>query len=202
MKKILSIWLLSGTLACSAQLRYDTEGPRMMLPTLEREATSDYDLENRDTYPIYRSQHTIAREDDGKGAYRTRDFAIWCTREATYLAERVMCSQSYQMYHPNITGYIQDAATGIKYKQTSELGYPTNIGRYLVHGLPDTYIINIEVYPPLPETCTEINYGSDACDDPRFPDSAKQRVSNKNLKIADLQKNQQLMKYNPPTIVE
>lgn len=199
MKKILSILLLASSLACSAQWSYDAEGPKMLLPTLEREASPDYDLDNRDTYPVYRARHTIAPEEERSTA---RSFAIWCTKDATYLAERVLSTNSYMLYYPNVTGYIQDADTGIKYRQTDELGYPTHIGRYLIHGLPHAFIVNIEVYPPLPQTCTQINYGNDACQDPRFPDSAKERVREKGLKITDLQKNQELMKYNPPTIVE
>ena len=200
MKKILSLLFLTASLGCSAQLRYDAEGPKMVLPTLEREASKDYDLNQQDSYPIYRANHQIVH--DPKSNENRRDFAIWCTKEATYLAERTYCEQAYTEYHANPSGYIQDSATGIKYRQTGELGLPTNIGRYLVHGLYGTFNINIEVYPPLPETCTTINYGSDALDDPRFPDSAKERVRAKDLQISDLQNNQKLMKYNPPTIVE
>lgn len=202
MKKILSILFLAASIGCSAQLRYDAEGPRMMLPTLEREASPNYDVNNRDTYPIYRANHVVLREKSDGGVALERQHAIWCTREATYLAERIYCdSYTPTMYHPNNTAYIQDCATGVKYRQTGELGYPTNLGRYLVRGLYGTYVVNIEVYPPLPETCTSINYGIDALDDPRFPDAAKEWVT-KDLKISDLQKNQRLMKYNPPTIVE
>lgn len=202
MKKILSLLFLAASLGCSAQLHYDTEAPKMMLPTLEREASSDYDVNNQDTYPIYRSHHMVVREKSNGAAYVARQYAIWCTREATYLAERTYCgTPSPKVYHPNITGYIQDCATGIKYRQTGELGYPTTLGRYLVRGLYGTYTVNIEVYPPLPQTCTTINYGIDALDDPRFPDSAREWVT-KDLNISELQKNQPLMKYNPPTIVE
>lgn len=200
MKKILSLLFLAVSLSSSAQLRYDAEGPKMVLPTLEREACKDYDLSQQDTYPIYRANHQIVL--DPKSSENRRDFAIWCTKEATYLAERIYCEQAYTEYHANPSGYIQDSATGIKYRQTGELGFPTHIGRYLVHGICGTYTVNIEVYPPLPETCTAIHYGRDALDDPRFPDSAKERVREKDLQIRDLQSNQRLMKYNPPTIVE
>lgn len=200
MKTILSLILMAAASPMAwAQLRYDAQPPQMQMPVLEREASAQYDLDNQDTYAVYRATHVVAEGTDRTRSYR--EYAIWCTPQATYLAERVYGSKPYQVYHPNITGYIQDCATGIKYRQTDELGYPRHLGRYLVHALPFTYIVNIEVYPPLPATCTSINYGYDDCDDPAYPDSRKGRVREQNLQIETLQRNQPLMQVKLPTIV-
>lgn len=198
MRKILSLLLFAASLTGFAQLHYDEAPPQMKMPELVREVSPDYDPDNRETYAIYRSTHLIVTEKDEQDIITTRH-AIWCTREATYLAERTYFNNNPLVYHPNPTAFIQDCATGIKYHQTGELGYPRDKGKYLVTTLPFTYVINIEVYPPLPATCTHVNYGYENPDEPA---ESRTHMRFENRPIDSLQRNQFLMQEKAPTIIK
>ena len=197
MRKILSILFFAASLTGFAQLRYDEAAPQMKMPQLVRDVSPDYDPNNRETFAIYRSTHLIGTDKDEQIVSGKR--AIWCTREATYLAERIYFSYSPQEYQPNPTGFILDCATGIKYRQTGELGYPRDKGKYLVMALPYTYVINIEVYPPLPATCTHVSYGYENPDEPA---ESRTHMRFENLTIDSLQRNQNLMQEKAPIIIK
>lgn len=197
MRKILSLLLFAVSLMGFAQLRYDEAPPKMKMPELVRDVSPDYDPNNRETFAIYRSTHLIGI-DKGEQDFATRR-AIWCTREATYLAERVYFSFAPQEYRPNPTAFIQDCATGIKYRQTGELGYPRDKGKYLVTALPYTFVINIEVYPPLPATCTHLSYGYENDDEPA---ESRTHMRFENIPIDSLQSKQYLMLEKAPIIIK
>lgn len=180
------------------QLKYDAQPPEIHMPVLERERSANYELGNLNTFAIYGDPHYVnaPQYDYGKHNY----MAIWCTKEATFVVNINLTNGEFAHFQPNLGGYIMDCATGIKYPIVREQDYPTDKGLYMVRVLPYSKIINCEVYPPLPPTCTHITYGQDAVDNPDLP-RIKSQVILENIEISQLQANQAIMKYSKPKIV-
>lgn len=188
MRQILLLLLLAAPLYCHAQLRYDETGPDFCLPTLERAKSQDYDPSNKATVSVWCNQHSVATPK----ARPSKCYAIWCTKDATYLATIFGTDYTTEPLTTSREHYIEDCDTGEKYYIKHYIGYPTGES-FLLRTLGEEHVMIVGVYPPLPPTCTTISTGG-AGPKAIYGKSSKYISPIDHVSITTLQNNQPLMK--------
>lgn len=194
MRRILILLLLAAPLCIQAQLKYDEKGPDFNPPTLERAKSKDYDPLNTETFSIWVNHHSVAAPKQ-----QSERHAIWCTKEATYLAETYHTAWPLHYFHCTPNNYIEDCDTGEKYYMKQSIGYPVG-ETYWVRSLSYEWVMFVHVYPPLPPTCTTISTGGGGYSDDLEPGWGHEEELD-HVSIASLQANQPLMKRKEVVIV-
>lgn len=201
MKNIFATFLLLA-MPClaQAQLKYDEKAPEYHLPRLEREA-HDYNPDDKSTYAVYTDVHTVADPNKAQPKVFSSNngtlYAIWCTRGATYLAQFFYTQNAKNYYISNTNGFLEDCDTGKRYRQTDNRSFPMGGEHFWVHTLGMEWFCFMEVYEPLPETCTKINIG----DQRLTPEGWEPRIYTSNVEVAKLQANQHIAKYQKAVVV-
>ena len=138
-----------------ATLNYDTI-PNFRLATLKKPA-ENYDPEDYNTFAVYTHPHTVAPLQSPQG---TDNLAIWCTKEATYLAivDEQMWTSRYHQTSKEV--HLRDSQTGKTYPIIKLLGYPLE-QVFWIEGIPGEWRCRVLVFPPLPKQCTTIDFIND-----------------------------------------
>ena len=186
MRRILLL-LLAAPLYCHAQLKYDETGPDYCPPTQERAKSQDYNPSKSSTFSVWVNQHSVAPK-----VKPYQNYAIWCTKDATYLATCFYTDFITEHIFASREHYIEDCDTGEKYYIKHYIGYPTGES-FLLRSLAEEYVMWVGVYPPLPPTCTTITTGYEG---PKaiVGASSKRVAPLDHASITSLQNNQQQMK--------
>ncbi len=182
-----------------SQINYDASAPNhIRIPQLI-ERPGEYNPADKYTFPIYGNPHTVEQplRDEGIETY-----AIWCTKNATYLA--YVTSQYWDLhYHQQRhETFIRDVKTDTKYYITEALGLPMDIS-YNIKGVAGTYVCFVLKFPPLPASCTKIDIVEGSTTD--VVENGLSWYSSKplhNVSIADLQANQNITKYKEIKVIE
>ena len=182
-----------------SQINYDASAPNhIRIPQLI-ERPGGYNPADKYTFPIYGNPHTVEQplRDEGIETY-----AIWCTKNATYLA--YVTSQYWDLhYHQQRhETFIRDVKTDTKYYITEALGLPMDIS-YNIKGVAGTYVCFVLKFPPLPASCTKIDIVEGSTTD--VVENGLSWYSSKplhNVSIADLQANQYITKYKEIKVIE
>lgn len=190
---------LSEENADHSQINYDASAPNhIRIPQLI-ERPGEYNPADKYTFPIYGNPHTVEQplRDEGIETY-----AIWCTKNATYLA--YVTSQYWDLhYHQQRhETFIRDVKTDTKYYITEALGLPMDIS-YNIKGVAGTYVCFVLKFPPLPASCTKIDIVEGCTTD--VVENGLSWYSSKplhNVSIADLQANQNITKYKEIKVIE
>lgn len=190
---------LSEENADHSQINYDASAPNhIRIPQLI-ERPGEYNPADKYTFPIYGNPHTVEQplRDEGIETY-----AIWCTKNATYLA--YVTSQYWDLhYHQQRhETFIRDVKTDTKYYITEALGLPMDIS-YNIKGVAGTYVCFVLKFPSLPASCTKIDIVEGSTTD--VVENGLSWYSSKplhNVSIADLQANQNITKYKEIKVIE
>lgn len=185
--------------ADNSHINYDASAPtHIRIPQLI-EQPGEYNPADKYTFPIYGNPHTVEQplRDEGIETY-----AIWCTKQATYLA--YVTSQYWDLhYHQQRhETYIRDVKTDKKYYITEALGLPMDKS-YNIKGVAGTYVCFVLKFPPLPASCTKIDIVEGSTTD--VVENGLGWHSSKplhNISIADLQANQLITKYKEIKVIE
>lgn len=180
------------------QLIYDTV-PQFRLATLKKPA-ENYDPEDYNTFAIYTHPHTVAPQPDKSDIER---MAIWCTKEATYLA--IVDEQMWtKRYHQTSREFhLRDSRTKKTYPIVKVLGYPLE-QVYWIEGIPGEWRCRVLVFPPLDKHCTKI----DIINDGPKPKHVKGttgwgfRASHYNVSVYRLQMQQHIATFKETVVVE
>lgn len=171
------------------QITYDTEGPTNIRVPKLIEPSKGYISSDQSTFPVYADAQTVAQP---LSWYGKAKLAIWCTKEATYVATinyHVPGRASYQYFSDT---YIRDCRTNKKFFVKGQLGLPLD-QKYFIDGITGETICTVAVFPPLPKACTVIDlispheYQFDTC---------------VGMSVAELQANQKLTEYVKTKIIE
>lgn len=159
-------------------IRYDSLPPtHIRIPKL-LEVPAEYDPDDRNTFPVYGDVHTV---DLPLGRRPEHHIAIWCTREATYLAEVNQLFWDEMYFYDSSKSFIRDSKTGKKYPKQSVVGLPID-QYYWIKASEGQYFCSISVYPPLPESCSVI-------------DISWETTKLYGMRISTLQENQRITKF-------
>ena len=179
-------------------LTYDTI-PTFRLATLKKPA-ENYDPEDYNTFAVYTHPHTVAPLQSPQG---TDNLAIWCTKDATYLAivDEQMWTSRYHQTSKDV--HLRDSQTGKTYPIIKLLGYPLD-QVFWIEGIPGEWRCRILVFPPLPKQCTTI----DIINDGPKPKHVKGttgwgiRKSLYKIPVSTLQAQQHIATYKETVVVE
>lgn len=196
MKNLIITLLLAMPMLAEAQLKYDEKGPDFHKPTLER-AAKDYDPLNTETFSIWADNHTIAEPEntDREELYR---YAMWCTKEATYVMTMYLTNWPLHYFHGCSNSYIEDCDTGVKYMLKSA-SHPLD-ETYWMRTLAQEWVCTLDVFPPLPPTCKYVTFGGGEYTDDLKPGWSHTK-NPEHVEVSRLQANQPLFKYQKAVVV-
>lgn len=160
-------------------IRYDSLPPMHIRTPKLLEVPAEYDPDDRNTFPVYGDVHTV---DLPLGTRTEHHLAIWCTREATYLAEVNQMYWDERSFYDSSKSYICDSKTGEKYLKQKVVGLPID-QKYRIKAAEGQWFCSISVYPPLPESCSVIDIGWE------------NKTELYGMSISTLQNNQRITKF-------
>lgn len=180
-------------------IHYDTEAPVHIRKPKLLEPSKGYISSDMSTFPIYGDAHIVEEPAIKKGK---NSLAIWCTKEATYIAQIHHHYWKRTYYQCPSGTYIRDCSTGDKYYIKDHWGLPLD-QTFFIDGISGEYICLVSVFPPLPETCTVIDLI-----EPHVTDIVDggpgwgHDDSCVNMSVAELQANQNKIKYKETKVIE
>jgi hypothetical protein len=181
-----------------ATLTYDTI-PKFRLATLKKPA-ENYNPEDYNTFAVYTHPHTVAPLQSPQG---TDNLAIWCTKDATYLAivDEQMWTSRYHQVSKDF--HLRDSQTGKTYPIIKLLGYPLD-QVFWIEGIPGEWRCRVLVFPPLPKRCTTIDIINDGPQPKRVKGTTGWgiRKSFYKIPVSTLQAQQLIAQFKETTVVE
>lgn len=181
-------------------ITYDKSLPKIPKLKMIQDA-SKYNKYDKYTFPIYGDEWAVAPIYATENTVKTT--AIWCTKECTVVASAHRLFWDKHYFQQSSESYLVDSKTGEKYKIKGQYGgIPLDVS-YNIQGISDEWICTFDIYPPLPETCTEIDIveahvhdnvqnGAGWGGSPAF----------RNVPVARLQANQNIVKFQKTQIVK
>lgn len=179
-------------------ITYDKSLPKIIKPKLIKEA-ANYSKYDKNTFPIYGNESAVVPPKHGETVNTT---ALWCTKECTYVVTLSQTTWDMHYYQMSSKSCIVDRKTGEKYLIKETLGLPLDMS-YFIKSASGEWICTVDVYPPLPETCTTIDLLEGFVED---------NVQNgaywgggivlQNVPVARLQANQDIVKFQKTSIVK
>lgn len=170
--------------------RYD-EKPAFHQAHLVSEA-KDYDKDNHKSWAVYNDAHLIK-------PVKENTYAMWCTSEATYLAEACEMNWMREYFGRGGNSVLVDQR-GHQYKCKEVLGYP-NDDLFWVEGNSGDYFAIVMVFEPIPRETETITYIVPE-GEPFAMWGANWSGSVQSFSIHELRDNQKLFEYHPRKIVK
>lgn len=124
-------------------------------PTLVSKPFGYNDLDYH-TFPIYKMTYAMDRMDADTRGMDTSNTALWLTPEATFLVTARYQHSEMVFFNMPSTRLIVDNDTKEIYKPVQAIGLPMDT-TFWVKGDVGQWNVFVIVYPPLPETCRNIN---------------------------------------------
>ena len=194
-------WLLRGTdvhLESSTYWRDFLEGegfyddvPTFHQPHLVSEA-KDYDKDNFKSWAVYQDAHLVK-------PVKADTYAMWCTREATYLAEACELNWMREYFGRGGKAMLVDQS-GHQYKCKGVLNYP-NDHLFWVEGHTGDFFAIVLVFEPLPPETENVTYVVPE-GEPFAMWGAEWNGSVLPFSVRELRDNQKLFEYHPRKIVK
>lgn len=167
--------------------------PRLITPA------NNYNPTDMSTFAVYNDTMSVAPPLLTDELSKT---AIWCTKEHTYVGHIYQMGWDRTFYQMKSGSYIHDCKTGTKYYVSSGSGLPLD-ETYFIQGIAGEYLCFVDIYPPLPETCTVIDIiEADATDEVENSPGWGGGIKLSNVRVADLQKNQKILNYKKTKVIE
>lgn len=178
-------------------IKYD-EAPKVNRPRLITPA-NNYNPTDMSTFATYNDTMAVAPPLITDMLSET---AIWCTKEHTYVGHIYQMGWDRTFYQMKSGSYIRDCKTGTKYYVSSGSGLPLD-ETYFIQGIAGEYLCFVDIYPPLPKTCTVIDIiEADATDEVENSPGWGGGIKLSNVRVADLQKNQKILNYKKTKVIE
>lgn len=152
----------------------------------------DYDKDNYKTWAVYNDAHLIKPVKDDT-------YAIWRTKEATYLAEACEMNWMREYFGRGGNNILVDQ-WGHQYKCKEVLGYPSS-DLFWVEGWTGDYFAIVMVFEPIPVHLETITY-IEPEGEPFAMWGANWEGKVLNFSIKELRDNQKLFKYHPREVVK
>lgn len=152
----------------------------------------DYDKDNYKTWAVYNDAHLIKPVKDDT-------YAIWRTKEATYLAEACEMNWMREYFGRGGNNILVDQR-GHQYKCKEVLGYPSS-DLFWVEGWTGDYFAIVMVFEPIPVHLETITY-IEPEGEPFAMWGANWEGKVLNFSIKELRDNQKLFKYHPREVVK
>ena len=169
--------------------RYD-EVPIFHQAHLVSEA-KDYNKDNYQSWAVYNDAHLIK-------PVKEKTYAMWCTPEATYLAEACEMNWMREYFGRGGNNILVDQR-GHQYKCKDVLGYPNN-DLFWVEGYSGDYFAIVMVFEPIPMETENITYIVPE-GEPFAMWGANWSGSVQTFNIKQLRDNQKLFEYHPRKVV-
>ena len=152
----------------------------------------DYDKDNYKTWAVYNDAHLIK-------PVKNDTYAIWRTKEATYLAEACEMNWMREYFGRGGNNILVDQR-GHQYKCKEVLGYPSS-DLFWVEGWTGDYFAIVMVFEPIPVHLETITY-IEPEGEPFAMWGANWEGKVLNFSIKELRDNQKLFKYHPREVVK
>lgn len=179
-------------------IAYDDALPEIITPKLIKEAVK-YSKYDKHTFPVYGDEATVVTP---TATDKLNTTAVWCTKNATYVATLWQINWDLHYFQQSSNSCIVDCKTGEKYKIKSTLGLPLDMS-YNIKGASGEWVCNVDVYPPLPETCTTIDIMEESIgDNVQNGPGWGGALHLSNVPVARLQANQGIVKFRKTAIVK
>ncbi len=180
-------------------LTYDAEPPQHIREARLVKPVTNYDPTDSETFPAYEDVQTVAEPVSDRMIDRV---ALWCTKDATYLAFVTEQHWGRHYYQLKSDTYIRDVRTGKKYFVVSHPPFPLDVS-YFIYGLPGQHNCMLSIFPPLPPSCTLIDIvESDVTDKVKNAPGWGGGIKLYGVDVSRLQANQYISKYKPIKVVE
>ena len=152
----------------------------------------DYDKDNYQSWAVYNDAHLIKPVPEGT-------YAMWCTPEATYLAEACEMNWMREYFGRGGNNILVDQR-GHQYKCKDVIGYPNN-DLFWVEGCTGDYFAIVMVFEPIPDETETITYIVPE-GEPFAMWGANWSGSVQSFNIKELRDNQKLFEYHPRKVVK
>ena len=180
-------------------LFYDPAPPQHIHSAELVQPATHYDPTDSGTFPVYTNVHTVAEPVSDRTIDRV---ALWCTKDATYLAEVTEQHWGRHYYQLKSDTYIRDVKTGKKYFVVSHSPFPLDVS-YFINGMPGQHNCTVSIFPPLPPSCTIIDIvESDVTDKVKNAPGWGGGIKLYSVPVSRLQANQYITKYQEVKVVE
>lgn len=191
----------TAPVAVKTDIVYDSEAPtHILVPQVERES-KDYNPLDYNTFAVFTGLHTVEAP---VGEDQNEKYAIWCTKQGTYLAEKEKMLWDERYFQCPSDIFLRDSKTGKKYSLRKVWGLPLN-ETYWLHSVAGEWFCRVYEYGPLDPECVEIDIVNDT-NEPleHIPGTTGWGYTPNymNVRVADLQANQQKMAYKKTVIVK
>ena len=152
----------------------------------------DYNKDDHKTWAVYDDAHLIK-------PVKENTYAMWCTPEATYLAEACEMNWMREYFGRGGNNILVDQR-GRQYKCKDVLGYPNN-DLFWVEGCSGDYFAIVMVFEPIPLGTETITYIVPE-GEPFAMWGANWSGSVQSFNVKELRDNQKLFKYHPRNVVK
>ncbi len=180
-------------------ITYDVAPPVHIREARLVKSAIQYDPTDSETFPVYTDVQTVAEPVSD----RTIDcVALWCTKDATYLAYVTEQHWGRHYYQLKSDTYIRDVKTGKKYFVVGHPPFPLDVS-YFINGLPGQHNCTVCIFPPLPISCTVIDIvESDVTDKVKNAPGWGGGIKLYNVPVSKLQSNQYITKFQEVKVVD
>lgn len=180
---------------------YDQSAPDIKKPVVKK-AADNYDPTDYNTFAVYTGLHTVEQPADENALYDL--YAIWCTKDATYLVKKDKMLWNERYFQNQSATYLRDSRTGEKYQLRKMWGLPTD-ETYWLHGVAGEWFCRVFEFPPLDPECAfiDIVYSkAPALEHIKGTTGWGRSKDVEFLSVKYLQENQPKMKYKETVIVK
>lgn len=183
-----------------AAFEYDRTAPDIKPPTPKRPATK-YDPTDYNTFAVYGDMHTVEPPHEGESGVDL--YAIWCTKEATYLVKKDAMMWNERFFQEQSATFLRDSRTGEMYQLRKVWGLPLN-ETYWIHGVAGEWFCRVFEFPPLKPECGFIDIVYSLAPELEQVKGATGwgRSKDVTVSVKYLQQNQPKMKYKKTVVVE
>lgn len=135
-----------------SEILYDDSVPDFRRAVLIDEA-KEYSPMNYNTFATYSKPYTVRNPNADNDVEK---MAIWCTREATFLARIHKIHWNRMYFHNSSKQYLRDCRTGQCYYIQHCIDYPMD-STFWIKSIAGEWITMVDVYPPLHKECIKID---------------------------------------------
>ena len=135
-----------------SEIQYDDSVPDFSRALLVSEA-KNYDDMDINSFAVYTKPYTVKNPRTEK---HIEKMAIWCTKDATYLAQIHKMHWNKMYFRNSSKMCIRDSKTRECYYIRHCIDYPMD-STFWINSIAGEWITIVDVYPPLPKECTKID---------------------------------------------
>lgn len=181
-----------------SEIQYDDSVPDFSRALLVSEA-KNYDDMDINSFAVYTKPYTV---NNPRTENQIEKMAIWCTKNATYLAQIHKIHWNKMYFRNSSKMSIRDSKTGDYYYIRHCLDYPMD-STFWINSIAGEWIVIVNEFPPLPKECTFIDI-LDESEAPKKTDDntgCTKNIGYRGIRVSALQMQQSKMDFKETIII-